>query len=280
MSGTDWNRQEVEATVDDYLSMLASELAGVPYNKSAHRRQLMSKLDGRSEASIEFKHRNISQVLLDANHPYIPGYRPLANYQALLAEVIDQRLRHDRRLHDIVVADADRPIVVPEVDDILAILTERPAGKPERPRFEDVAPPLRLTTNYVEREARNQSLGAAGEEFAMNYERARLIHAGKEGLAARIEHTSRVRGDGAGYDILSFDDNGKERFIEVKTTKYGLDTPFFVSQNEVTVSARHQTQYHLYRLFDFRAAPGLYLLPGAISASCALSANSYVAFPR
>lgn len=44
--------------------------------------------------------------------------------------------------------------------------------------------------DYLEREARNRSLGLAGELLVM---------------------------DGAGYDILSFDTDGRERFIEVKT---------------------------------------------------------------
>lgn len=80
-------------------------------------------------------------------------------------------------------------------------------------------PTLRLTTNYiVERDARNQSLGATGELFVLNYERARLIRSGKESLAARIEHTSKVQGDCEGYDILAFDDSSADRLIEVKTT--------------------------------------------------------------
>lgn len=44
MSNADWNRGEVEAIVDDYLSMLASELAGTAYNKTAHRRALQALL--------------------------------------------------------------------------------------------------------------------------------------------------------------------------------------------------------------------------------------------
>jgi hypothetical protein len=61
----DWSRVEVEATVADYFSMLGKELSGVPYNKAAHRRQLLTLLNNRSEQSIEFKHANISAVLLD-----------------------------------------------------------------------------------------------------------------------------------------------------------------------------------------------------------------------
>jgi Domain of unknown function (DUF3883) len=138
----------------------------------------------------------------------------------------------------------------------------------------------RLTTNYIEREARNRSLGGAGEEFIINYERARLILAGREALAARIEHTSQVRGDHEGYDILSFEEDGAERLIEVKTTKYGSETPFFVTRNEVATSERNAALYQVYRLFSFREAPRLYTLPGAIPRSCKLAAATFLALPR
>jgi hypothetical protein len=80
MKPHDWSRLEVEAVVDDYLSMLASELAGTPYNKTAHRRALMPLLNARTEQSIEFKRANISAALLDAGFPYINGYKPRSNY--------------------------------------------------------------------------------------------------------------------------------------------------------------------------------------------------------
>jgi hypothetical protein len=43
-TGEDWSRHEVELIVSDYLGMLMSELAGQPYNKAAHRRQLQTQL--------------------------------------------------------------------------------------------------------------------------------------------------------------------------------------------------------------------------------------------
>jgi hypothetical protein len=281
MSNTDWSRAEVEAIVEDYLSMLASELAGTPYSKTAHRQALQPLLQGRSDASVEFKHANISAALLDAGFPYINGYKPRFNYQSLLAEVLAERLDETPDLFMLAAVDADRPIVVPEVEDILAALTERPKPRPDTPKAtEPFIPAIRLPTNYIEREARNRSLGSAGELFALNFERARLIHAGKETLAAKIEHTAKVRGDHAGYDILSFEASGAERLIEVKTTKYGMDTPFFVTRNEVATSDRHAEQYQLYRLFAFREAPRLYTLPGAIGNTCRLSAATFLAAPK
>jgi hypothetical protein len=281
MSRDDWNRSEVEAVVADYLSMLASELAGTPYNKAAHRRALRPLLANRSEQSIEFKHANISAVLLDAGFPYINGYKPRANYQTLLAEVVAERMQRATGLIEIATADVDRPIAVPEVDDILAVLTERPKSSAEpRKAAEPSRPVVRLTTNYIEREARNRSLGSAGEEFVLNFERARLIHARREALAAKIEHTSKVRGDHEGYDVLSFEEGGAERLIEVKTTKYGSETPFFVTRNEIATSEKNASKYQVYRLFAFRAAPRLYTLPGAIPSTCHLSAATFVALPK
>jgi hypothetical protein len=137
-----------------------------------------------------------------------------------------------------------------------------------------------VVTDYIQREARNRSLGSAGELFTLNYERARLIHAGKENLASRIEHTSQLCGDGAGYDLLSYEESGRERLIEVKTTKYGADTPFFVSKNEVSVSEQEPDKYHVYRLFSFREGPRLYTLPGSIEKSCSLIPSTFIATPR
>ena len=169
----DWTRQEVEATVADYLAMLASEIAGVPYNKTAHRRELKKLLDDRTEQAIEFKHANISAVLLDMGWSPIPGYKPRSNYQQLLYDVVGDRLASDRQLQNAAAADADRPIVVPEVDDILAILTTPPVPTHTDPAVAQTFGPR--TTNYLEREARNRSLGTAGEQFVLNYERARLM---------------------------------------------------------------------------------------------------------
>ena len=133
----------------------------------------------------------------------------------------------------------------------------------------------RLKVNYVEREANNRALGEAGEEFVLNSERARLIRESRESLAEKIEHVSRTQGDGAGFDILSYERSGADRLIEVKTTKYGRDTPFFVSRNEVDVSQARSGAYQLYRIFDFRRSPRLFTLAGPLSSTCELEAASF-----
>lgn len=280
MSGSNhWSRAEVEAIVADYLAMLTSELAGTVYSKAAHRRSLAGRLTGRSEQSIEFKHANISAALLAAGIPYISGYKPRSNYQGLLEDVLAEQLASTPSLHEMAAADADRPIVVPEVDDILAVLTSAPACNPHASAAREPRS-IPWTTNYIEREARNRSLGHAGELFVINFEKARLSLAGRESLADRVEHTSQVRGDQEGYDVLSYEESGEERLIEVKTTKYGIDTPFFITRNEVSVSQRRCSAYQIYRLFTFHRTPRLYTLAGSVDTTCQLMPATFLAQPR
>jgi hypothetical protein len=70
----------------------------------------------------------------------------------------------------------------------------------------------------------------------LKWHRARLEVAGHGRLAAQVSHISVERGDGLGYDILSFEPDSRERLIEVKTTRFGEYTPFYVSANELEVS--------------------------------------------
>jgi hypothetical protein len=281
MSGTDWGRQEVEAIVADYLSMLASELSGNAYSKTAHRTALKPHLNGRSDQSIEYKYANISAALLEAGFPYIQGYKARFNFQGMVGEVVAERLSVNPNLQEIAAFDADRPMVMPEVRDILSVLAEPPqSGVDALKARQSGVFRTKLSTNYIERESRNRSLGAAGEAFVLAYERARLVKSGHESLAAKIEHTSKVRGDHEGYDILSFEPSGAERLIEVKTTKYGIQTPFFVTRNEISVSERNAHCYQVYRLFSFRQAPRLYTLLGSVAQSCHLSATTFLAIPQ
>jgi hypothetical protein len=171
---------------------------------------------------------------------------------------------------------ASEPAAVPSVDDLLARMEGPPS--PTEARSRRVAePPRQVKVNYLALEASNASLGRAGEEFVVNFERARLIHAGKGKLADRVEHVALTQGDGLGFDVRSFEANGGDRLIEVKTTTYGKYIPFFVTRNELQVSRDEAGAYQLYRLFHFRRDPRLFNLPGALDKSCDLDPAVYTA---
>lgn len=271
----DWSREEVEAIVADYLQMLTMELAGQSFNKTEHRRRLQSKLNGRSDGSIEFKHGNISAAMIDLGFPYIRGYKPRANYQALLGAVVEEQVSGKATLDQVALAAAQQPAVAPMQTDFSRVRSDAPIKQHRAKEFES-APLFRaVKRDYLEREARNQSLGLAGEEFVALFEHWRLIELGQRRLADKVEHVSQTKGDGLGYDVLSYDSDGKERFIEVKTTTFGRDTPFFVSRGELALSHGAKDQFHLYRLFEFRNAPRLFDLPGSLDQHCVLDPVTY-----
>jgi hypothetical protein len=272
-----WSQHEVELVVSDYFAMYTTELRQEMYNKSAHRRALALLLDDRPDGAIERKHQNISAILVELNMPYISGYKPLGNYQRLLRESVENYVQGHPEVPALVAVDVDRVITVPTTEELLRALVAPP--NPTTGRASDGEGEYRARIagqiNYLEREARNASLGEAGERFAVNFEMARLVAAGKEPLADRVERVSETRGDGLGFDVLSFDDDGRERFVEVKTTKYGKETPFFVTRNEVRFSSKEAERYRLYRLFEFCERPRMFELAGALEQSCALAAESF-----
>ena len=272
-----WSREEVEATVADYFSMLDSHLRGLPYSKATHRRALIGLLQGRSDGAIERKHQNVSAILIELGFVYIPGYKPLGNYQQLLFDVVADRLAGAASLHETVGRQVVEPAAVPTVSDILAAWSDPPRPI-ERPRpYSAPRPRPRRGVDYVALESANRSLGLSGEKFAVQFEKARLIYAGKDALADRVAHVSESEGDGLGYDIRSFEVTGEDRLIEVKTTSYGASTPFFVTRNEVAVSRREGERFHLYRAYDFRTAPRLFAKSGPLEQAFQLEPTSYEA---
>ena len=172
-----------------------------------------------------------------------------------------------------------RPAVEPDMEDFAQVETVAPKVESVDVAQERSPAYLRgpVRRDYLEREARNKSLGQAGELFALRFERWRLRKVGAERLADRVEHVSLTRGDGLGFDILSFDADGRERLVEVKTTAFGHTTPFFVSANEVRCARENRERYRLVRLFEFRAQPRLFELAGAIEEHCLLDPSTYTA---
>lgn len=271
----DWSQEEVDLIVADYLDMLARELTGQSYNKADHRRRLQQSLTNRSEGSIEFKHSNISAVLVELDFPYISGYRPLFNYQSLLADVVIAQVKAKPVLDVAALAAVQQPAVLPEQEDFSKVKAEAPALQHRAAEGEYVPLFKAAKRDYLAREAMNRSLGLAGEEFVVQFERWRLNQMGEPRLADKVEHVSKSQGDGLGYDVLSFDTDGRERLIEVKTTSFGSATPFFVSRGELARSKQDVEQFHLYRVFDFRKAPRLFDLRGALDTHCLLDPVTY-----
>lgn len=273
---SDWTPDEVAATVAAYLRMLTMDLTGQAYNKSEHRRALRQLLPDRSESAIEFKHCNISAVMIELGFPHIPGYKQRRNFQRqALFEEVTRQISTRPQLEEAARKAVELPAEAPLIERFDAVRVEPPPLELKVRERDAFRPSALSQRDYLAREARNQSLGLAGEEFVVQYERWRLIQCGHDRLADRIEHTSRVCGDGAGYDVLSFEEDGRERFIEIKTTAYAKETPFFISDGELSFANAHELEFRLYRVFQFRMTPRLFELRGRPDSHCRLDPTTY-----
>lgn len=276
----DWTDEQNDAIVADYFAMLAKDIAGRLYNKAEHNRALQSVI-GRPRGSIEYKHQNISAVLKGLNEDWLRGYKPAFNYQLSLADAVDRWLRS----HPDWLARATRTVTTGS-----RLALQEPAalwiGPP--PTYSNAPPPDELEQmqavarkyDVAERDARNRELGRAGEERVLAHERATLLAAGRADLAHQIRWVSEIDGDGAGYDIRSFEPDGGERLIEVKTTNGWERAPFYISRNELTFAEAHHDEWRLMRLWNFAREPRAFELRPPLDAHVSLMATSYQAsFP-
>jgi hypothetical protein len=244
--GTDWTADEVAVLVGSYFLMLAEGRAGREYNKSEYRRSVIAAI-GRKPGSIERKLQNVSAVLDEIGVPWIQGYKPLPHYQDALVAVVEQQLV----LHpELFVEAAAGPLRARGDNDILvappAFLNSDPESRPAAIR--------RLVGKFdpAARDERNRALGKAGEEFVVGFERRRLQRAGRDDLAKSVRWVSVEDGDGYGYDVQSFETDGEQRLLEIKTTCGNERTPFWMTRRECDVAAEQGNIYRIRRVFHFR----------------------------
>jgi hypothetical protein len=94
-------------------------------------------------------------------------------------------------------------------------------------------------TELDECHALQRERAAAAENYAVEFERQRLVAAGCPHYAIGVRRVSVEKVD-AGYDIRSFETTGAPRFIEVKSSA-GPRAFFFLSRNEYRFARRRGT---------------------------------------
>jgi len=128
--------------------------------------------------------------------------------------------------------------------------------------------------DYVAKAKRDKQVGDLGEEFALNYERWRLRDL--PDLCKKIVHVA-TEDDGAGFDILSFNEDGSERHVEVKTTTGPLSSDFFISEPEVQAAKAYAESYVILRVAKVTSSPICCEIPYPFDDHVMLSPTSYVA---
>jgi hypothetical protein len=271
----DWSQQEVQLIIADYFTMLELELESVKYSKSEHRVALMQFVK-RSKGSIEFKHQNISAVLHRMGIPFIKGYKPRFNYQRELleSEVAKFLQLNKARLEKVFSRFTDQEIIThPDhqitYEDVLDTEPVVSIANEIEPKYRPIK------TNYLEREQNNSLLGAEGEKFVLEFEKMRLISQKQAHFIDELRWISRDEGDGTGYDILSKNENGSDRFIEVKTTKLSKETPIFLTSNERAFASAKGDDFFLYRVFNFGKRPKIFIKQGSYEKFCIIQPTQF-----
>ncbi|UCU96330.1 DUF3883 domain-containing protein [Hydrogenophaga taeniospiralis] len=263
--GEDWSSDEVQAAVASYFEMLRLEAAQQRYTKSEFNAQLRQKLSGRSKGSVELKFQNISAVLHGLELPFVQGYKPRSNAQLLLRQTVQQYVLDQPGLVSQVV-DAMEEVKTPDQQAFHASVVDPPTLETVVQALKE-GPKLRFPrkVNWAQRDEANRKLGRAGEQWVIGFEQRRLADAGYPELFQQLDWVSDRLGDGIGYDILSHERPGQHRFIEVKTTNGGHASSFIISRNELDFAAEAEDAFHLYRVFQFREKPRLYILKGQLA---------------
>lgn len=208
----------------------------------------------------------VSAILSDLGLSWLQSYSPRAEgRRPALEEFVHGHLAADPAFAATLEAAPElAPSDLPSVEKTFA---PAPPRASERLRSPALGNRTSKGWDRSTADAVNKELGKGGEEFVLEVERRRLGLEGRADLAARVIWTAQDVGDGAGYDVHSFNADGSSRLIEVKTTNGAADTQFFLTANEIRVSTTRSTEYWLYRVYEFnRKSRAIWVLPGALDA--------------
>ena len=115
--------------------------------------------------------------------------------------------------------------------------------------------------NYSEQQTISQKIGDRGEELVLRNEIEKT-----KGWGLPNETLSKVRrvsleSDDYGFDILSFDQEGNERYLEVKTTKTnGKNFSFILTRNEFETAKYYGKRYSFVIVFDILSNPRIWYM--------------------
>jgi len=153
------------------------------------------------------------------------------------------------------------------------------------PSYQSIHRKGRITSEFSNRSYnfegnadKNTKLGNKGEDVVVEYEKKHLISIGRIDLADQVMATRKFAGNAERFDVLSFEDDGTKKYIEVKTTTGGLNNPFHISENEVLFSEEYNEHYYLYRLYNFNKKDmksDLIIIKGALNRTV-LSPTNYI----
>lgn len=97
--------------------------------------------------------------------------------------------------------------------------------------------------DYLALSEEKGKIGKKGQTIVLDNERRKLSQIGRPDLTEKVSDVS--ENTSLGYDIVSFDENGNELFIEVKSSHSKISS-FYISRNEIEKSKAHGAKYRIY----------------------------------
>ncbi|MGO9585560.1 MAG: DUF3883 domain-containing protein [Limisphaerales bacterium] len=111
-------------------------------------------------------------------------------------------------------------------------------------------------TDFDQRNRRNKIVGNQGEDVVFLAEQQKLKRNGKADLAAKVKAVCK-EDDSAGYDILSFELDGQEKQIEVKSTTLEAPSPGSCFHFHLTAKEYEEAgklpNFYLYVVFEVKS---------------------------
>ena len=150
---------------------------------------------------------------------------------------IDNRRRKDNP------SEKENTVSLDKIKDDIVYGYINPQSNPDLEKIEKIQPPenffsLPRKIDWDELNKTRKYNGDLGELFVYDLEKNYLTKVGRSDLAEKVQHVA-SDGDGHGYDIKSFYENGEEKFIEVKATNASSGSTFNVSKNEFNFLQTH-----------------------------------------
>lgn len=236
-----------------------AEIIGYPYKPVKGRIENISQFQSMSRLIKPMIEKDQDLLNLHENRLTKDSYRDI-NHHVLTQDFIYAVVNHLELIHDQEIKGLADPVMdMVFAKDLKVVITKK--------RY-DFKPKV---TNHIQNNIEKKRIGDLGELWVLECERAFLIKAGKSDLAKKVSHSAVNKGDGLGYDILSYDLDGKEKYIEVKTTRNKRNSAFFVSQNELERSKIDSDSYFLYRVYEYNEATKegkVHIIQGDLSNIC------------
>jgi len=151
---------------------------------------------------------------------------------------------------------------------------EPPPPGPKKPTHPRTFTPKLI--DHAERDEANRRLGRAGEKWVLEFERKRLRRAGRMDLAKRVRWIANKDGDGAGYDIASFNVDGRPLHVEVKATRGGPKQAFIFTETERAFAEANPKSFALYRVHGMGNKPKVFVLRSSFVNRYSLTSTGYL----